>query len=156
MLELAVNLLGHPWTTQALAFILGLNGLHMMFKPPLWWSLVPGVGESGPLNHHFVRDVGMLPMALVLFTVHSSRNCLLDCKRWPVVERSWRRLQVCSPGRPLYLFAQRSSRAGDYRRAPSIVSAGGNSAGACSCLGGLLERSSSLAPGSASQKMNSW
>jgi hypothetical protein len=47
---------------KALALLLGLalaaNGLWMLVDPGLWYALIPGVPETGPLNPHFVRDIG--------------------------------------------------------------------------------------------------
>jgi hypothetical protein len=39
-----------------LAFM--LNGALMLVLPELWYGLIPGVADTGPLNEHFVRDVG--------------------------------------------------------------------------------------------------
>jgi len=45
-----------------LAWILGLlsaaNGLFMLFAPAAWYAVTPGVPGTGPLNYHFVRDIG--------------------------------------------------------------------------------------------------
>ena len=47
----------------AVAWILGLgllaNGLTMLGVPNAWYGLVPGVGQTGPFNPHFVRDIGV-------------------------------------------------------------------------------------------------
>jgi uncharacterized protein YjeT (DUF2065 family) len=44
------------------AWIVGLgliaNGLTMLAIPDTWYDLVPGVAQTGPLNPHFVRDIG--------------------------------------------------------------------------------------------------
>jgi len=44
------------------AWIVGLgliaNGLTMLAVPDAWYAFVPGVPETGPLNPHFVRDIG--------------------------------------------------------------------------------------------------
>ena len=44
------------------AWIVGLgliaNGLTMLAIPATWYDLVPGVPQTGPLNPHFVRDIG--------------------------------------------------------------------------------------------------
>lgn len=44
------------------AWIVGLglvaNGLTMLAVPDAWYDLVPGVSQTGPLNLHFVRDIG--------------------------------------------------------------------------------------------------
>jgi len=46
----------------SLAIVLGLvlagNGLFMLYDPGAWCGLVPGVPDTGPLNAHFVRDIG--------------------------------------------------------------------------------------------------
>jgi hypothetical protein len=41
-----------------LGLALAANGLLMLFDPAGWYGLVPGVPETGPLNPHFVRDIG--------------------------------------------------------------------------------------------------
>jgi hypothetical protein len=45
-----------------LAWILGVastvNGLAMLSAPAVWYAAVPGVSETGALNHHFIRDLG--------------------------------------------------------------------------------------------------
>src|SRR5215472_13624284 len=47
---------------RVLAVILGiglvLNALLMLVVPAAWYAAVPGVTQSGPLNLHFVRDIG--------------------------------------------------------------------------------------------------
>ncbi len=47
---------------RAVAWILGLallaNGLTMLAVPVLWYDAIPGVAATGPLNPHFVRDIG--------------------------------------------------------------------------------------------------
>jgi hypothetical protein len=35
-----------------------VNGGAMLLVPALWYGLVPGVAGTGPLNPHFVRDIG--------------------------------------------------------------------------------------------------
>ena len=41
-----------------LAAALAANGLAMLLDPPAWYAAIPGVGYTGPLNIHFVRDIG--------------------------------------------------------------------------------------------------
>lgn len=41
-----------------LAAILAANGLFMLADPAAWYAAVPGVTGTGPLNPHFVRDIG--------------------------------------------------------------------------------------------------
>ena len=59
------------------AWILGLglaaNGLVMLGFPADWYVTVPGVADTGPLNAHFIRDVGVAYLvsgaAMVWFAV---------------------------------------------------------------------------------------
>lgn len=48
---------------KSLTFILAAmmvgNGVVMFLDPPFWYGAVPGVPDTGPLNHHFVRDIGI-------------------------------------------------------------------------------------------------
>jgi hypothetical protein len=37
---------------------LTINGLAMLAAPAVWYAAVPGVSETGALNHHFIRDLG--------------------------------------------------------------------------------------------------
>jgi uncharacterized protein YjeT (DUF2065 family) len=41
-----------------LGLLLAANGFLMLFDPAQWYAMVPGVPETGPLNAHFVRDIG--------------------------------------------------------------------------------------------------
>lgn len=43
------------WTV---GLALAANGVAMLAAPATWYELVPGVADTGPLNLHFVRDVG--------------------------------------------------------------------------------------------------
>ena len=45
--------------TFILAAVMGLNGVYMFVDPPGWYAAVPGVPDTGPLNLHFVRDIGL-------------------------------------------------------------------------------------------------
>lgn len=48
---------------KILAFILSAmmvaNGVYMFADPPGWYAAIPGVPDTGPLNLHFVRDIGI-------------------------------------------------------------------------------------------------
>lgn len=35
------------------------NGLFMVVAPGQWYAAVPGVVETGPMNHHFIVDIGL-------------------------------------------------------------------------------------------------
>jgi len=39
------------------------NGLFMLTDPSGWWAVTPGASESGAMNPHFVRDVGLAFLA---------------------------------------------------------------------------------------------
>lgn len=45
--------------TFALAAMMAGNGIYMFLDPPGWYAAVPGVPDTGPLNLHFVRDIGI-------------------------------------------------------------------------------------------------
>lgn len=50
------------------AIVLGVamaaNGVFMLINPALWYSAVPGVERTGLFNQHFIRDIGLLYMAI--------------------------------------------------------------------------------------------
>ncbi|MFC3230630.1 hypothetical protein ACFOGJ_25505 [Marinibaculum pumilum] len=54
-----------------LALYHGANGALMLALPGPWYRLTPGAAESGPMNAHFVRDIGLgflaAALALALF-----------------------------------------------------------------------------------------
>ena len=41
-----------------IALAMVINGMAMLLVPAWWYGIVPGVAETGPLNPHFVRDIG--------------------------------------------------------------------------------------------------
>jgi hypothetical protein len=45
--------------TFILAAMMAANGVFMFVDPPAWYGAVPGVPDTGPLNLHFVRDIGI-------------------------------------------------------------------------------------------------
>lgn len=45
--------------TLILAALMAANGVYMFIDPPSWYDIVPGVRDEGPLNIHFVRDIGI-------------------------------------------------------------------------------------------------
>jgi hypothetical protein len=45
--------------TYILAAVMAANGVYMFVDPAGWYAAVPGVPETGPLNMHFVRDIGI-------------------------------------------------------------------------------------------------
>jgi hypothetical protein len=52
---------------RAMLLILGVfhlaNGAFMLAAPHAWYMAVPGVADTGPLNHHFIADIGLAFLA---------------------------------------------------------------------------------------------
>jgi hypothetical protein len=52
---------------RALLSLLGLinlaNGIAMIAAPHFWYESTPGVIASGPMNHHFIVDIGLAFLA---------------------------------------------------------------------------------------------
>jgi len=46
-----------------LATGLAANGLAMLLGPQAWYAAIPGVAYTGPLNTHFIRDIGCAYLA---------------------------------------------------------------------------------------------
>lgn len=51
----------------------GANGIIMLVAPYAWYAIVPGVTDTGPVNTHFIRDIGLGFIA--------SAACLLAASR---------------------------------------------------------------------------
>jgi hypothetical protein len=54
------------WLKWILPAILAINGAVMLLAPAWWYPRVPGVIQTGPLNDHFVRDIGAAYLACAL------------------------------------------------------------------------------------------
>ena len=80
---------------RLLLVVLGLfhiaNGALMLLAPGLWYTMVPGVIDTGPLNQHFVYDIGMAFVAsgamLVLGARAGRSAAMLACAgaTWPAL-----------------------------------------------------------------------
>jgi hypothetical protein len=35
------------------------NGLYMVLAPGAWYAAIPGVADTGPMNPHFITDIGL-------------------------------------------------------------------------------------------------
>jgi len=46
------------WLIWVLDVLLVVNGAVMVAAPAWWYGIIPGVEDIGPLNLHFVRDIG--------------------------------------------------------------------------------------------------
>jgi uncharacterized protein YjeT (DUF2065 family) len=68
------------------AWILGValtvNGLVMLLAPAVWYAAVPGVSETGALNHHFIRDLGTVYIVAGL----AMRRFALDAAARPAAQ----------------------------------------------------------------------
>jgi hypothetical protein len=67
------------------AAILGVamaaNGVFMLVNPSLWYTAVPGVERTGLFNQHFIRDIGLLYVAIgaafIGGSTHAAQRILL-------------------------------------------------------------------------------
>jgi hypothetical protein len=64
--------------TFIVAALMAANGVYMFVDPPSWYAAVPGVPATGPLNPHFVRDIG-----IAYFTAGAALA-------WSVLGAGWR------------------------------------------------------------------
>ena len=66
---------------RGLAGLLGLgllvNATVMLVAPGLWYAQLPGVSASGPLNLHFVRDLGCADLAAAIPFLARARATLV-------------------------------------------------------------------------------
>lgn len=69
------------WLKRILAIGLAGNGLTMLLSPTYWYERVPGVSLTGPLNTHFVRDIGCAYMAASAALAWGQVNARLA---WPM------------------------------------------------------------------------
>lgn len=60
----------------ALAIYQGVNGAVMLAAPEFWYAVAPGADHTGPINIHFIRDIGLafLAAAAALFVAAQTRN----------------------------------------------------------------------------------
>ena len=64
-----------------------LNALRMIFDPAGWYDSVPGITHTGPLNAHFVPDIGFAFLtAAVGFAVWAVRPRIAA---WAVMAALW-------------------------------------------------------------------
>ncbi|MEO9613703.1 MAG: hypothetical protein ABJG86_16620 [Nitratireductor sp.] len=59
------------------------NGLFMLAMPELWYQNIPDVTHTGPLNTHFVRDIGFGFLAAALSLALAARRRGADATIWP-------------------------------------------------------------------------
>jgi len=65
-----------------LGLFFGVNAFWMLVAPLHWYAHIPGVGETGPANIHFIRDIGCayLVAALALLWLTAAPK-----RAWPAV-----------------------------------------------------------------------
>ena len=65
------------------------NGLFMIAAPDSWYAAVPGVMQTGPMNHHFIVDIGLAFVASGAFMILGTRARLaafaLAGATWPAL-----------------------------------------------------------------------
>lgn len=49
------------------------NGLYMLAAPASWYEAVPGVVDTGPMNGHFIADIGLAYVASGVLLVAGAR-----------------------------------------------------------------------------------
>ncbi len=50
------------------------NGLWMLADPDSWYAAIPGVSATGPINHHFIADIGLAFVASGAGLLLGARN----------------------------------------------------------------------------------
>ena len=68
---------------SALALYHCANGALMLATPELWYSIVPDVDHTGPLNVHFVRDIGLAFIAAAAGLTIAALNFRNSVAMWP-------------------------------------------------------------------------
>jgi hypothetical protein len=66
-----------------------INGLWMIAAPEAWYAAIPGVAATGPMNHHFIVDIGLAfaasgaGMMMALGTGARAATLALAGAAWP-------------------------------------------------------------------------
>jgi hypothetical protein len=69
----------------------GANGLTMLVAPDYWYASVPGVTATGPMNHHFLTDIGLafiasaIGLLMALRTGRTAATLALAGATWPAL-----------------------------------------------------------------------
>lgn len=77
---------------KILAAVLALlylgNGAFMLWDPAVWYGSVPNIAATGPMNPHFIRDIGFIyalsGLAFVLAIARSHERAL-----WAAAGAAW-------------------------------------------------------------------
>jgi hypothetical protein len=77
---------------RVMLLILGLfhlgNGVFMLAAPMAWYMAVPGVSLSGPPNHHFIADIGLIFVASGAGLILGARRGLRAAV-WAMAGAAW-------------------------------------------------------------------
>jgi hypothetical protein len=79
--------------TRVVLIILGLiyilNGLWTVAEPSAWYATLPGVSATGPMNRHFIEDIGFAGVAsgtlLLLAGWRNSAAFAIGGALWPAL-----------------------------------------------------------------------
>ncbi len=79
----------YRWIAALLGGGLAVNALIQLALPLAWYDAVPGVPLTGPFNPHFVRDIGMAYLVVVLGWSGSPPGPGRVGRRWSAPPPSW-------------------------------------------------------------------
>ena len=71
-----------------IALIYVANGTYMVVDPAGWYASVPGVTATGPMNAHFIPDIGFIYMLSGLAFVVACRR-QQEYRLWVSVGTAW-------------------------------------------------------------------
>jgi hypothetical protein len=57
-----------------IAIYQGANGAAMLVAPEFWYGIAPGADHTGPINIHFIRDIGLAFLAAAAALVVATRE----------------------------------------------------------------------------------
>ncbi|HTQ13936.1 MAG TPA: hypothetical protein VMH86_08665 [Rhizomicrobium sp.] len=79
------------WVLALLGLFHLVNGFSMLLAPDAWYAAVPGVAQTGPINHHFIADIALAFLASgggMLFALRAGRaaaSFALAGSVWPAL-----------------------------------------------------------------------
>jgi len=91
------------------------NGVYMLVAPDAWYAAVPGVTATGPMNHHFIADIGFAFIASGLGQLFAMKNSragaafALAGSVWPALHAAfhvWGWLSHGLPMQPAMLLSE--------------------------------------------------
>jgi hypothetical protein len=96
--------------SRILLGVLGLiqvvNGLLMIGDTDSWYWAIPGVSQTGPMNHHFIIDIGLAfivsgtSMTIGLRAGRAATTCALIGATWPALHALFHILEWFVDGFP--------------------------------------------------------